>query len=166
MYKSRKISMIVAHDMDLGIGYKGDMQWKISSDLRRFKEITKGNTLIMGRKTFDSLPGILPYRDHIVLSRDEKLILDRARVVHSLDEAIQISDIDKEIFIIGGGEIYAMTLPYVDILHLSIVQVIAKADTYFPELRIAEDWKQLEHEYVSASEKNQYAHDYYKLQRA
>ena len=103
------LSAIVCMDNFGGIGKNGDLLYKIPDDLKRFKEITSGNTIIMGRKTFESLPGVLPNRKHVILTRDKNFSVDNenVEVIHSVDEIINnYKDSSVEAFIIGGGEIY------------------------------------------------------------
>lgn len=129
------INLIVAIAKNRAIGYKGDLLTHIPGDLPRFKQITTGHTIIMGRKTMDSFPrGPLPNRDNIVITRNRNLKIDGALVVHSLEDAINSASKDKEIFIIGGGEIYNEALPYVDKLYITHVDKEFEADTFFPEI--------------------------------
>lgn len=129
------ISIIVAMDKNRGIGYKGDLLTYIPGDLPRFKKITTGHTVIMGRKTFDSLPsGPLPNRNNIVITRNRELKIDGAKVVNSLDEAIKLCSSDDESFIIGGGEIYKESLKIADKLYITHINKKFEADTYFPEI--------------------------------
>ena len=129
------ISIIVAMDINRGIGYNGDLLTFIPGDLPRFKKITSGHTVIMGRKTFDSLPkGPLPNRRNIVISRNKILKIDGATVVSSLDEALELCSSSNEAFIIGGGEIYSQAINRVDKLYITHIEKEFKADTFFPEI--------------------------------
>ena len=134
-----EISIIVAHDANLGIGKGGKLLWQIRDDLRRFKNITNGHPILMGRKTFESLPGILPGRTHIIITRNNDFLCPEGIIkATSLDEAIDIaSKIDnEEIFIIGGGEIYKEALPISTKLYVTRIENSEmKADTFFPEYK-------------------------------
>lgn len=127
------IHVIVAIDENRGIGYGGDMLFHIREDLRRFKALTMGHALIMGRKTFDSLPnGALPGRRNIVITRNPDWTAPGAERARSLDDAIAMAGVD-DIYVIGGGQIYAEALPIADVLDLTLIHKAAeKVDTYFP----------------------------------
>lgn len=131
------LSIIVATAQNNAIGKDNSLLWHISEDLKRFKEITSGHKILMGRKTFESLPGILPNRPHIVLTRDMNFSVDsdKVTVLHNLDEVISnYKNSDEEIFIIGGGEIYNLLMPYADKLYLTKVKKDFNADTFFPQI--------------------------------
>ncbi len=131
------LSIIVATAKNNAIGKDNSLLWHISEDLKRFKEITSGHKILMGRKTFESLPGILPNRPHIVLTRDTSFTVDsnKVTIIHSLDEVIkEYKDSSEEVFIIGGGEIYNLLLPYADKLYLTKVKKDFDADTFFPQI--------------------------------
>ena len=129
------ITIIVAVDLNNAIGRGGDMLYHLSADLRRFKALTMGHTLIMGRKTFDSLPkGALPGRRNIVVSRNTAFSAPGAERASSLEEAIAMAG-NAEIFIIGGGQIYAQALPLADTIELTVISDRAEsADTFFPAI--------------------------------
>lgn len=128
------IHIIAAIDQNRGLGVGGDMLYHFREDLRRFKAITMGHTLIMGRKTFDSLPGgALPGRRNIVITRNADWQAPGAERASSLAEAIAMAG-DAEIFILGGGQIYTQALPLADELDLTLIHSAApEVDTYFPE---------------------------------
>jgi dihydrofolate reductase len=135
------ISLIVAIAKNNVIGRDNKLLWHISEDLKRFKKITTGKKMIMGRKTFESLPGILPNREHIVITRDKnfKIDSDMVKVVHDLNSLIQeYSKCEDEIFIIGGAEIYKQFLPYAQKLYLTNIDESFEGDTYFPEINFDE----------------------------
>lgn len=127
------IHIIAAIDQHRGIGYNGDMLYHIREDLRRFKSLTMGHTLVMGRKTFDSLPGgALPGRRNIVITRNEAWTAPGAERASSLAEALAMAAGD-EIYIIGGGQVYAEALPLADVLDLTLIHLAApEVDTFFP----------------------------------
>ncbi len=137
------LSIIVATASNNIIGGDNKLLWHISEDLKRFKEITSGNTIIMGRKTFESLPGILPNRKHVVLTRDKNFKVDSemVEVIHSLDEILSTYEHStEEAFIIGGGEIYNSTLPFAKKLYLTKVKKEFEGDTKFPVIN-EHEWK-------------------------
>ncbi len=127
------IHIIAAIDQQRGIGYNGDMLYHIREDLCRFKSLTMGHTLVMGRKTFDSLPGgALPGRRNIVITRNEAWTAPGAERASSLAGALAMAAGD-EIYIIGGGQIYAEALPLADVLDLTLIHSAApEVDTFFP----------------------------------
>lgn len=127
------IHIIAAIDQHRGIGYNGDMLYHIREDLRRFKSLTMGHTLVMGRKTFDSLPGgALLGRRNIVITRNEAWTAPGAERASSLAEALAMAAGD-EIYIIGGGPVYAEALPLADVLDLTLIHSAApEVDTFFP----------------------------------
>lgn len=137
------LSIIVATANNNIIGGDNKLLWHISEDLKRFKEITSGNTIIMGRKTFESLPGILPNRKHIVITRDKNFNVDSdmVEIIHNLDDVIsKYENSNEEAFIIGGGEIYKATLPFTKKLYLTKVKQDFEGDTKFPTINEGQ-WK-------------------------
>jgi dihydrofolate reductase len=129
------ISLIAAiQKKDRGIGLGNELLFRISDDLKRFKALTSGHPIIMGRKTFDSIGSKpLPNRTNIVVTRQE-LSQEGVVFVHSLEEALEkAKSIDENIFVIGGAEIYKQTLPFADRIELTIVNSDVPADTFFPE---------------------------------
>lgn len=136
------LSIIVAKASNDVIGGDNKLLWHISEDLKRFKEITSGHTIIMGRKTFESLPKVLPNRHHIVITRDKNYKVDspQVEVVNDINSIInRFQDSTEEAFIIGGGEIYKSLLPKSDKLYLTRVYKDFNGDTKFPEIN-PEDW--------------------------
>ncbi len=160
-----KISLIVAVSEDGAIGDKGNLLWHLSSDLKRFKAITTGHTIIMGRKTYDSLPnGALPNRRNIVVSRQLKSLKD-AEVYSDIDEALKATSDEDIVYIIGGGEIYHKTFPRAEELHLTLVhKSYPEAETRFPEWKLT-DWNILKQERIGQDEKNELDSVYYHLTR-
>lgn len=136
----KNLSMIVAAAEDGAIGRGGDLIWRISADLKRFKALTMGHTIIMGRKTWDSLPkGALPGRRNVVVTRDKAFTAVGADTYHSLEEAIASCQ-GEETFIIGGAQIYRQAMPMVSKLFLTRVYAsYPDADAFFPEI-IADEW--------------------------
>lgn len=126
------ISLILSVGRNNEIGRGNDLIWHFHADMKFFRETTTGNTVIMGRKTFESLPKVLPNRKNIVISTDKDLKIEGALVVHSVEEALEAAK-DDNIFVIGGGKIYAEFLPLADKIYLTeIDDQCPDADTFFP----------------------------------
>ncbi len=127
------INIIVATSKNNQIGINNQLPWHISEDLKYFRKTTSGKTVLMGRKTFESIGRPLPNRKNIVLTRDLNFTAEGVSVIHSLDEALEICKAEENIFIIGGGEIYTLFLPYADYLYITLVDKVIDGDTSFPE---------------------------------
>ena len=127
------INMIVATSKNNQIGINNTLPWHISEDLKYFRNTTSGKTVLMGRKTFESIGRALPNRRNIVLTRDTEFSYKDVETVHSLDKALKLCEQDGDVFIIGGGEIYATFLPYADYLYITLVDKVIEGDTSFPE---------------------------------
>ncbi|NBO63325.1 MAG: dihydrofolate reductase [Acidobacteria bacterium] len=129
-----RISLIVALDRAAGIGYENRIPWRLSNDLRRFRDLTLGHHLVVGRRTYESIGRALPGRRMIVLSRAPSYQIDQCLVAHSLAEAIRLArnSGETELFIGGGAEIYRLALPLTDRIYLTRVEVTLPADTVFP----------------------------------
>ncbi|MCZ4244907.1 dihydrofolate reductase [Pedobacter punctiformis] len=160
-----KISIAVAVGENYAIGKNNQLLWHMPADLKFFKQTTSGHTVIMGRKTFDSVGRPLPNRRNIVISRDKNLKIEGVEVVNSLDEALSISkNEEKDIFIVGGAEIYRQALPKTDTLFLTTIHHHFDADTFFPEIDKSE-WKEVRSETHQADEKNPYDYTFSVLER-
>jgi dihydrofolate reductase len=130
----KQISIIVAVAANRAIGKDNDLLWHISEDLKRFKKITQGNQVIMGKKTFESLPKApLPNRTNVVITDDRNDHFEGCVTVYSIEEAIDLCSEESESFIIGGGTIYKQFLPYASKLYITKVHRDFDADTFFPE---------------------------------
>ncbi|PJE62613.1 dihydrofolate reductase [Candidatus Roizmanbacteria bacterium CG10_big_fil_rev_8_21_14_0_10_39_6] len=129
------ISIVAAIGKNKELGKNNQLIWRISSDLKRFKEITMGHPIIMGRKTYESIGKPLPGRENIVITRNTEYKPAGVTVVHSLHDALKIASKDekKEIFIIGGAALFKESMTIVDRLYLTIVDATANADVYFPD---------------------------------
>lgn len=140
--RRKPLAIIVAIGKDRAIGKNGDMIWHISADLKRFRKITMGHAVIMGRKTWESLPGgALPGRRNIVVTRDRSFSAEGAETAGSPEEAINLCSDDNMPFIIGGAEIYRQTLPMATRLYLTeIYGECAEADARFPEIS-GDEWR-------------------------
>jgi dihydrofolate reductase len=153
------INLIVAHGMNNEIGYENELLWKLPKDMKRFKDITTGHTVVMGRKTYESIGKLLPNRHNIILSKQPWLLADvPALVTDSLETILRLKP-DREIFIIGGAEVYKAFLPpYADRLYITLVRGQFKADTFFPEYHyLLENYKIIEDTEHDADENNQFA---------
>lgn len=129
-----KVSLIAAiASGNRALGKDNKLIYKIPEDLKRFKELTEGHTVIMGRKTFESIGYPLPDRVNIIITRDTKYLVKGVTVVHSLEEALQLVQDEDEIFVIGGGQIYQEAIDIADKLYLTLVEGSLEADTYFPD---------------------------------
>jgi len=136
------ISIIVAHSKNQVIGKDGQLPWKISDDLKRFKELTTGHSIIMGRKTFESIGRPLPNRTNIVITRQADYNQPGVISATSIEEAIHKAGDDSEVFIIGGGEIYTQAIEYADKAYVTYINQDIDGDTFFPELNL--DYWQLD----------------------
>lgn len=156
--KASQLTIIVAAGENNAIGKDNDLIWHLSDDLKRFKSLTNGHHIIMGRKTFESFPKPLPNRTHIVITRqNEYRVPDGVIVVNSLDDAIDAARKDKQPFIIGGGEIYKQSMALADKIELTRVHhSFEDADTFFPKIDDS-IWKEVNHLTHDADEKHDYA---------
>lgn len=144
--ENKNFTIIVAIAQNYAIGKDNDLLWHISGDLKRFKKITTGHTVIMGRKTFFSLPnGALPNRRNIVITDCPNDCCPGAVIVDSIEQAVQIADTDKENFIIGGGMIYNQFMNIANKIYLTVVHKDYDADVFFPEIDY-EEWTVTEEE--------------------
>ena len=140
-----KISIIVAMSQNFVIGLNNQLPWHISEDLKNFKKITLNHCVIMGRKTYDSIGKPLKDRRNIVISRNNSLLIDGVEVVNSLDKAISMVDDSSEIFIIGGEQIYTISLPLATRLYVTKVNGNYKGDAFFPNF-IQNEWREVARE--------------------
>jgi dihydrofolate reductase len=149
------ISLIVAMDEGRGIGIDGHLAWHLSADLKRFKSITMGHHLIMGRKTYDSIGRPLPGRTMIVVSRNPEFQAEGCLMAHSLEEALDLARQggESEVFIIGGGEIFAQALGLAERMYLTQVHATTEADVFFPEFD-GDDWIEIKSEEHEADARN------------
>ncbi len=160
------ISLIVAIGKNNEIGKDNDMLCHLPADLKHFKEITSGHPVIMGRKTFESLPkGPLPNRRNIVISRNPELKIEGAEVYPSLDQAMLKLIDEEEVFIIGGAQIYKQMLPDADKLYLTKIHTdFPDADTFFPSVNYSQ-WHEVSREPHPADDKHAYAFTFVELER-
>jgi len=147
------VSLVVAMSTNNAIGKDNQLLWHLPADLKHFKEITSGHTIIMGRKTYESIGKALPNRRNIVITRNKVLRLTGVEVMHSLEEALNSSEDENEVFIIGGAEIFNQSIKLADKIYLTRIHENYEADTFFP--KIDEDcWLESELEHHLPDEKN------------
>lgn len=150
------IKIIVAISKNRVIGDSNKLIWHLPADLKRFKEVTGGHPIVMGRKTYESIGRPLPNRRNIIITRDENYEVDGCEVVNSIEEALLLTNSDC--FIIGGGEIYKQTLHIADQIYLTQVDEDFDGDTTFPELPAS--WYVCKKEDFEADEKNPYNYSF------
>lgn len=142
MSQPKSITIVVARAINGAIGLNNDLPWHLPGDLKHFKDVTMGTTMIMGRKTFDSLPGVLPGRRHIVLTRDENWSHDGVEIAHSKEEALGLANGD-EVTIIGGEAIFSMF--HADAGRIELTEVLAEVegDTFMDDPRSTGEWHEV-----------------------
>uniref|UniRef100_UPI00404A6AF5 dihydrofolate reductase n=1 Tax=Flavobacterium sp. TaxID=239 RepID=UPI00404A6AF5 len=154
------LTIIAAASENNALGKDNDLVWHLPDDFKRFKELTTGHHIIMGRKTFESFPKPLPNRPHIIITRQEEYnVPEGCIVVSSLQKAIAICPKGKENFIIGGGQIYQQAIEIADKIELTRVHTTVVADAFFPEIDDA-IWKITQSEYHPKDEKHKYDFTY------
>lgn len=159
MPKERTLTMIAAAAENNALGKDNDLIWHISEDLKRFKRLTTGHAIIMGRKTFESMPKALPNRTNIVLTKRKDYQAKGAEVVHTVEDALELVKEDVQPFIIGGGQIYSLFMPLCDRIELTRVHHEFEADVYFPDIDLNE-FEVIAEEYVSKTEEQPYNYTY------
>ena len=158
------ISLIVAMSRNRVIGNKGEIPWKLPADMKRFRALTMGKPIVMGRKTFESIRKVLPGRLNIIMTRDRSFIAQGCHIVFSRDEAIAAADGATEMMIIGGGGIYKEFLPLAHRLYLTVIDVDLEGDAFFPEINIGE-WDERLNEAHNPDEKNPHAYRFITLEK-
>ena len=163
---NKNLTLIAAAGEDNSLGKDNDLIWHLSDDLKRFKSLTNGHTIIMGRKTFESFPKPLPNRTHIVITRNKDYeVPEGVHVTHSLKEAIELIGADEQPFVIGGGEIYKQALPIVDKIELTRVHhQFENADTFLPAIDET-IWKEVKRSTHDADDKHDYAFSFITYER-
>jgi len=159
-----RISLIAALADDRAIGANNRLLWRLPADLRHFKRLTVHKPIVMGRKTWESLPGLLPHRTHIVITRNAGYQANGCVIVHSPAEAIAAAGDVAEIMVVGGAEIYRQFLPLADRMHLTWVHGRFAADAFFPTWP-AEQWRQTAREPHRADADNPYDYTFVTLER-
>lgn len=160
------ISVIAAMARNRVIGIDNQLPWQLPADLKHFKALTMGKPMIMGRKTWESLPGLLPGRSHIVVTRDPDYVAEGARVAHSLEAAIALAgELGDEAMIIGGANLYAQALPLADRLYLTLVDADVDGDAWFPAFD-ERQWVPEDREDHPADARNRHAYSFLSYRRA
>ncbi|KOO50791.1 type 3 dihydrofolate reductase [Priestia koreensis] len=157
------ISLIAAMDQKRLIGADNDMPWRLPADLAYFKKVTMGHPVVMGRKTFESIGRPLPGRENIVITRNADLHLDGVTIVTSLDE-LQNASASKELFVIGGGEVYQQTMAIADRLYITHIEETFEGDTHFPEIDVS-IWEEVSRTPGIRDEKNPYSYSFVVYER-
>lgn len=158
------ITMIAAAAENNALGKDNDLVWHLPDDFKRFKLLTTGHYILMGRKTFESFPKLLPNRTHVVITRQKGYAPEGCIVTDSLDKAIEIARDDPQPYIIGGGEIYKQGMEKADLIELTRVHAELEADTYFPEID-PEHWELVAEEFHPSDERHKYAFTYLTYKR-
>lgn len=153
------ITIIAAAGENNELGKDNDLVWHLPDDFKRFKQLTTGHYIIMGRKTFESFPKPLPNRTHVIITRQKNYNPEGTIVVHSLKEAIEAAKNDSQPFIIGGGEIYKQSLDVADKIELTRVHGTFEADTFFPDIN-EDEWELVNKEYHPADDRHKYPFTY------
>lgn len=153
------VSLLVAYARNGVIGKNNDLPWYLPADLRRFKELTTGQTVVMGRKTFDAILARngkpLPNRTNVVITRSRDYRFDGVRVVHSIEDALEAPG---DIFVIGGAEIFKLALPLANRIYATEIDADIEGDVYFPQIGF--QWHETSRESHKADEKNEYNYSY------
>jgi len=159
------ITMIAAIAENNALGKDNDLLWHLPDDFKRFKQITSGHHIIMGRKTFESFPKPLPNRTHVIITRQKNYSPEGCIVVDSMEKAIEACPKDEAIFIIGGGEIYTLGMDFADSLEITRVHESFEADAFFPEIDRTR-WNLISEAYHPADEKHKYDFSYQTFTKA
>jgi len=163
-----KLSLIAALATNNVIGRDNQVPWHLSTDLRRFKTLTMGHHLIMGRRTFESVGRPLPGRVNVIITRSEDWTSEGVTVVRSLEDAVRIATNagDEEAFIAGGAQIYELAMHRADRMYLTRVHAEVEGDTWFPEFDDVSEWHLTDAEHFDADEKNEYPFSFLTYDRA
>ena len=157
--ENRELTIIAAVSINNVIGNNNKLIWKLSNDLKRFKNLTTNHSVIMGRKTFESLPNPLPDRDNIVITRDTNYSKPNIQVCSSIEDAINLTKTDMQPFIIGGGEIYSQTINIVDKIELTRVHKEFDGDAYLPEIPL-DIFELINEEHYNSDLENEFDYSY------
>ncbi len=160
------VSLLAAVDEANGIGKDGRLPWRQSDDLRRFKSLSLGHHIVMGRKTWESINRLLPGRTTIVITRQVGYLIPGALVASSLEGALDMAAAggDSEVFVIGGGQIFALALPLAQRIYLTVIHARLDCDTFFPALDMSA-WRESERSDHAADERNQFPYTFLTLDR-
>ena len=154
------LSIIVAIAKNYAIGKDNKLLWHLPEDLKRFKELTTGHTIIMGSRTFESLGRVLPNRKHIVLTDKEKICdSDQVEFIYSMDDIKKYQETEEENFVIGGASMYKQLMPYCSKMYVTEIDKEFDGDVYFPKID-KEEWQEVSREKGLTDEKNPFVYDY------
>ncbi|WP_028550105.1 dihydrofolate reductase [Paenibacillus sp. UNC451MF] len=156
------ISFIFAMDEHRGIGLDNKLPWHLPGDLAFFKRVTSGHTILMGRKTYESIGRPLPKRRNVIMTRDLTFAAEGCEIVHTVDEALErfkSEDQNGELFVIGGAEVFRLFMPHADKMYVTEIAHKFEADTFFDELDLAE-WNVISREQGPKDEKNPYDYEF------
>ena len=159
-------SFVVAVGENNEMGVDNHLPWHLPGEMRYFRLVTEGHTIIMGRRTFESLPRVLPNRRHIVLTKNSQYTVEHPDVLvaHTKEEVLDLTRGDEEVFIIGGAQVFRLFLPEADRIYLTVIHEDFRADTYFDALNM-DDWTVSKQWEGPVDENNPIAHTYYVLDR-
>ncbi|MEI4802102.1 dihydrofolate reductase [Bacillus sp. NPDC077411] len=159
------ISLLVAMDKNRLIGKDNQLPWHLPADLAYFKKVTMGHPIIMGRKTFESIGRPLPGRTNIILTRNQNYEMEGCEVIHSIDDVKKMDEqMNEELFVIGGAEIFKEVLPFADRLYITQIEEVFEGDTFFPEINYNE-WEEISATQGVTDEKNPYTYAYHVYDR-
>ena len=160
-----KLTLIAAAGENNELGLNGDLPWHLPDDFKRFKALTSGHKIIMGRKTMETFPKPLPNREHLVITRDKNYKPKfECKPFHSLTDAIEYAKNDAQTFVIGGGEIYSLAMPFATHIELTRVHAQFEADTYFPEIE-DEHWQLVNEVFHPKDERHEHSFTYQTFKR-
>jgi dihydrofolate reductase len=160
-----KISIIAAMSENRVIGRNNQLPWHMPADLARFKRLTTGHHVIMGRRTFESMGKPLPNRTNIVITRRRDWRAEGVIVMHELDQAIDAADGEDEVFVLGGADVFRLTMPYARRIYLTLIHAHIEGDTFFPEID-PQQWKLVSDEGHQADQKNRYPYSFQQYERS
>ncbi|WP_428608573.1 type 3 dihydrofolate reductase [Sedimenticola sp.] len=164
MPKRPRISLIAAMDENRVIGCENRLPWRLPADLQHFKRLTLGKPIVMGRKTWESLPGLLPDRTHIVITGSPRYVAEGCLLAHSVDQALALAGDVEEVMIVGGANLYRQLLPLADRLYLTCVHTRVTGDAWFPEYG-SDAWREVERDAHQADERNPFDYTFLTLER-
>ncbi|WP_144555891.1 DfrD/DfrG/DfrK family trimethoprim-resistant dihydrofolate reductase [Bacillus sp. X1(2014)] len=159
-----KVSIIVAMDRKRVIGKDNDIPWRIPKDWEYVKNITKGHSIILGRKNLESIGRALPGRRNIILTRDKGFNFDGCEIVHSIEAVFELCKNEEEIFIFGGEQIYNIFLPFVGKMYITKIHYEFKGDTFFPDVNF-DEWNEVSIEKGIMNDKNPYNYFFHVYER-
>lgn len=160
-----RLSLIVAMAENRTIGKDNALPWRLPADLRRFRRLTTGHPVIMGRRSYESIGRPLPERTNIVVTRHPGYQADGCLIAHTLEQALSIAQGAREVFVIGGAEMYAQTLERADRIYLTLVHAEVPGDTFFPAFDIS-TWRETDREAHGTDDKHAHRYSFVTLERA